>query len=89
MVIMVEAKVNVVKSLCGIDTGASVSLLGQSQWKLTKVDSKVVLSPVDIVTEAANSSPIAIFGKVILPVENFLRRICCCTCIKGIFLYCY
>ena len=86
---MVEANVNVLKSLCVIDIGASVSLLGQSQWKLSKVDSKVVLSPVDIVTEAANSSPIATLGKVILPVENFLRRICCCTCITGIFLYGY
>ena len=68
-VIMVEAKVNALKSQCLIDTGASVSLLSQSLWELISVDNKVVLSPADIVAEAANSSPIAILGKVILPVE--------------------
>ena len=31
-VIMIEAKVNTLESLCVVDTGASVSLLGQSQW---------------------------------------------------------
>ena len=68
-VIMIEAKVNTFESLCVVSTGASVSLLGQSQWELIKANSKVVLSPADIVAEAANSSPIAILGKVVLPVE--------------------
>ena len=68
-VIMIEAKVNTLELLCVVDAGASVSLLGQSQWELLKANSKVVLSPADIVAEAANSSPIAILGKVVLPVE--------------------
>ena len=44
-VIMIEAKVNALKSLCVVDTGASVSLLGQSQWEPIKADSKVVCHP--------------------------------------------
>ena len=57
------------KSLCVVDNGALVSLLVQNQWELIKASSKVVLSLADIVAEVANSSPIVIFGKVILPVE--------------------
>ena len=30
-------------------------IVGQSQWELIKADSKVVLSPANIVAEAANS----------------------------------
>ncbi len=68
-VMMLEAKVNGIDSLCVVDTGASVSLLGHSQWESIKVNSEIVLSPADIVAEAANCSPIAILGKVVLPVK--------------------
>ena len=65
---MIEASVNGNSFLCVVDTGASISLIGKSQWDILHKDSSCEMLPSDIVAEAANTSLIGIVGKTVLSV---------------------
>ena len=54
--------------LCVVDTGASISLIGKSQWDILNKDSSCEMLPSDIVAEAANNSLIGIVGKTVLSI---------------------
>ena len=66
--LMIEASVNDNSCLCVVDTGASISLIGKSQWDILNKDSSCEMLPSDIVAEAANNSLIGIVGKTVLSV---------------------
>ena len=66
--LMIEASVNGNSCLCVVDTGASISLIGKSQWDILNKDSSCEMLPSDIVAEAANNSLIGIVGKTVLSV---------------------
>ena len=66
--LLTEASVNGNSCLCVVDTGASIFLIGKSQWDILKKDSSCEMLPSDIVAEAANNSLIGIVGKTVLSV---------------------
>ena len=66
--LVIETLINGNPRLCVVDTGASISLIGKSQWDTLNKDSQSEMLPSDIVAEAANNSLIGIVGKTVLSV---------------------
>ncbi len=66
--LMPEAQINGKSKLCIVDTSASISLVSKDEWQLLKGNNSS-LTPSDTVPEAANNSPLEIFGKTALNVK--------------------